>query len=385
MASINSLDNLPKIDLLEDEGLTYDSIVNDMIADYESKWKDLTGEDLTLYPADSRRILLNVTAGKLFQLASIINERHKLNFLQYMHGDFLKNWASCFGFKEDGTESAKVTLRFHLQDEQLTDVTIPAGTRVTSGDKVFFQTDEETSIVAGELYVDTSATCMSVGTQGNGYLPGQLNLIVDPINLVDSVENTTTSAGGHDEYTNEELRELIYNFPDVYSVAGPENAYIELVKMYSSNIVDVKVTTTKEALVKIYVLLQNGSIPPEDYCNKIYEFIKSLKQTPDTDKVEVIPPTVKKYSIKATYYIPIDKKEIADGIKEAIEDAGKEFAEYTKSKIGRAINPGILTAYVNAAGGSRIEIEEPVYQTIAENEVAICENLEITFGDFDRE
>ena len=76
---------------------------------------------------------------------------------------------------------------------------------------------------------------------------------------------------------------------------------------------------------------------------------------------------------------------IADGIKEAIEDAGKEFAEYTKSKIGRAINPGILTAYVNAAGGSRIEIEEPVYQTIAENEVAVCENLKITFGDFDRE
>lgn len=385
MASINSLDNLPKIDLLEDEGLTYDSIVNDMIADYESKWKDLTGEDLTLYPADSRRILLNVTAGKLFQLASIMNERHKLNFLQYMHGDFLKNWASCFGFKEDGTESAKVTLRFQLQDEQLTDVTIPAGTRVTSGDKIFFKTDEETVIMAGEMYADTSATCMSVGTQGNGYLPGQLNLIVDPINFVDSVENTTTSAGGRDKYTNEELRELIYNFPDVYSVAGPENAYIELVKMYSSNIIDVKVITTKEALVKIYVLLQNGAIPQTDYCNKIYEFIKSLKQTPDTDKVEVIAPTVKKYSIKATYYIPIDKKEIADGIKEAIEDAGNEFVEYTKDRIGRAINPGILTAYVNAAGGSRIEIEEPVYQTIAENEVAVCENLEISFGDFDRE
>lgn len=385
MSSISSLENLPEINLLEEEGITYETIVNDMIADYQAKWKELTGEELILYPADSRRIMLNVTAGKLFQLASIMNERHKLNFLQYMYGDFLKNWASCFGFKEDGTEYAKVTMRFYLQEEQVTDVIIPVGTRVTSGDKVFFATDEETVISSGKLYADTSATCLVIGTQGNGYLPGQINIIVDPINLVERVENVTQSSGGHDEYTNQELRELIYNFPDIYSVAGPENAYIEIVKMYSSNIIDVKVITTKEALVKIFVLLQNGAIPQEEYCNKVYEFIKALKHTPDTDKVEVNPPGVVNYSVKATYYISTDKKEIADGIKEAIEDSGNEFVEYTKSKIGRAINPGILTAYVNAAGGSRIEIEEPVYQTIGENEVAVCNDIEITFGGLDKE
>lgn len=58
MASINSLENLPQIDMLADEGITFDSITNDMIADYEARWKELTGEDLTLYPADSRRILI---------------------------------------------------------------------------------------------------------------------------------------------------------------------------------------------------------------------------------------------------------------------------------------------------------------------------------------
>lgn len=155
--------------------------------------------------------------------------------------------------------------------------------------------------------------------------------------------------------------------------------------MYSSNIIDVKVITTKEALVKIFVLLQNGVIPQEEYCNKVYEFIKALKHTPDTDKVEVYPPGVVNYSLKATYYISIDKKEIAEGIMEAIEDSGNEFTEYTKSKIGRAINPGILTAYVNAAGGSRIEIEEPVYRTIGENELAVCNDIKITFGGFDKE
>ncbi len=89
-----------------------------MIADYEARYRELTGEELTIYPADSRRILINVTAGKIYQLATIINERHKLNFLQYMYGDFLKNWASNFGFDKDGRESASVKLRFHLADAQ---------------------------------------------------------------------------------------------------------------------------------------------------------------------------------------------------------------------------------------------------------------------------
>lgn len=385
MASINSLENLPQIDMLADEGITFDSIANDMIADYEARWKELTGEDLTLYPADSRRILINVTAGKLYQLAAIMNERHKLNFIQYMYGDFLKNWASCFGFKEDGTESASVTLRFHMQEVYASDVTIPAGTRATSGDKVYFATDEEAVIPAGELYVDTSATCTEAGTVGNDYMPGQINTIVDPINLVESVENTTQSNGGHDEYTDAELRELIYNFPDIYSAAGPENAYIEFVKTYSSNIIDVRVITNNEAVVNIYVLLQNGAIPSKEYCDRIYDYIKGLEQTPDTDKVEIYPPATVEYSIKATYYISTDKKEISEGIKAAIEDAANEWVEYTHGKIGRAINPGLLTAYVNAAGGSRIVIAEPEYKEIALNAVAVCRSMEVSFGGFDKE
>ena len=67
MAGISALENLPEIDVLKDEGITFDSIVNEMIADYEARYRELTGEELTIYPADSRRILINVTAGKIYQ------------------------------------------------------------------------------------------------------------------------------------------------------------------------------------------------------------------------------------------------------------------------------------------------------------------------------
>ena len=94
---------------------------------------------------------------------------------------------------------------------------------------------------------------------------------------------------------------------------------------------------------------------------------------------------INEYEINATYYIPEEKKEIADGIKEAIMDAVEEFAEYTKTKVGRSINPGILTAYANAAGASRIQISSPDFQKIGESEVAVCRQINVIFGGFDKE
>lgn len=385
MARINALENLPKIDMLADEGITFESIVNEMIADYEAYWKELMGEELVLYPADSRRIMLNVAAGKLYQLATIINERHKLNFLQYMYGDFTKNWVANFGFKENGIEAAIVTLRFYLAAEQLTDVLIPAGTRATSGDNIFFATDEPLIIPAGETYADTSATCTQQGTIGNNYAVGQLNIIADPINLVERVENVTQSTGGHNEYTNQELKELIYNFPASYTTAGPAESYEYVVKSYSKNITDAKVIANNEALVQVYVLLQNGVIPTAEYCQKILAYIKELKTTPDTDKIEIFSPDVMNYEVEATYYIADEQKDIADALRESIEDAGTEFVNYTRSKIGRAVNPNILVTYAGAAGASRIEIIKPIYIHVHENAVANCNNIKMTFGGFEKE
>ncbi|GFI24620.1 hypothetical protein IMSAGC011_03422 [Lachnospiraceae bacterium] len=385
MARIDALENLPKIDMLADEGITFESIVNEMIADYEAYWKELTGEELVLYPADSRRIMLNVAAGKLYQLAAIINERHKLNFLQYMYGDFTKNWAANFGFKENGVEAAIVTLRFHLAVKQLTDVIIPAGTRATSGNNIFFATDEQLTILAGESYADTSATCTQPGVVGNGYAIGQLNVIADPVNLVERVENVTQSAGGHDEYTNQELKELIYNFPASYTTAGPAECYEQIVKSYSKNIIDAKVITNNEALVQIYILLQNGVIPTAEYCQKVLTYIKELKTTPDTDKIEIFSSDAMSYEVEAIYYIADEQKDIADALKESIEEAGIEFINYTRSKIGRAVNPNILVTYAGAAGASRIEIANPVYIHVHENAVANCNNIKMTFGGFEKE
>lgn len=385
MANVRALENLPEINMLADEGITFESILHEMISDYEGKWQELTGEELILYPADSRRIMLNVTAGKLYQLATIINERHKLNFLQYMYGDFLKNWAGNFGFKKDGIESATVTLRFYLSMDQQTDIVIPAGTRATAGDQVYFASNKDLVIAAGETSAEVKATCTIPGVTGNGYAKGQLNLIADPVNLVEKVENITESTGGHDEYTNQELRELIYNFPSTYSTAGPKECYEEIAKAYKSDIADVRVITSKEAVVQIYVLLLDGRLPDAEYINGMTKYIEELQITPDTDKIEILAPRAVNYKLDVVYYISMTQKDIADSLKEMIEDAVEEFVKNTHGKIGRAINPDTLVSFAKAAGASRIEVKGQEYQAIAQDEVAICAESCVTFGGLEEE
>lgn len=385
MAASDTWDNLPDINPLEDEGITIEEIVAEMVQSYEEKYEEITGEELTLYPADERKIRINAVAEMLYQLAQFGADCFKQNFLKYSFGASLKNLGANIGYAETGEEAAITTLRFTLSEPMEQDVTIPAGTQVTEGTQVYFATDEDLIIPTGELYGDTAATCTDIGEMGNGYAIGQINILVDAVSYVESVKNITETSGGHDKYTTDELRENIYNFPSTYSTAGPEDEYIELVKKYSNNIIDVHTITRKESVVQIYVLLQNGSVPDGTKLQAIKAFLEEQKLTPDTDKIEVLAPEIVNYTIEATYYISYYKKEMEQTIKESIEEIAIEFEEYTKSKIGRAINPDMLIAFVNTAGASRIAIKTPTYKKIEENQVAICTKVNLIYGGLEKE
>jgi hypothetical protein len=91
------------------------------------------------------------------------------------------------------------------------------------------------------------------------------------------------------------------------------------------------------------------------------------------------------YSIEATYYISYDQKETETTLKEEIEGAAEEFRDHTMEKIGRAINPNMMVAYMNAAGASRIEITSPVYKAIEKNQVAHCAKIDLIYGGLEKE
>lgn len=384
MAS-SALENLPEISLLDEEGIKLESMQSEMIRDYEQRYKERTGKEITLHPTDERRIELNVVAGKMYHLCVIMDERYRMNFLQYMYGNTLKNWVSNFGFIGSGVKNATVKLRFYASGVQEFAIGIPQGTRVTAGDNIYFATDEYAEIEPGDEYADVMATCLTEGIVGNEYKEGQISTIADPVNLVKGVENITISDGGRDEYTDDELRELALNVPSTYSVAGPEDAYIQMIKGYSNRIVSVRKIDDDDAVMRMCIMCADGEVPNETYCTQVLEYVKSLKSTPDTDKVEIVAPEVVEYELDATYYISESRKDIAESIKTGVEAAAGSFMQYTQENIGYDINPDMLVAYANAAGARRIEVNSPGYQTIKENQIAICKSLNVKYGGLEEE
>ncbi|MFG6330026.1 MAG: baseplate J/gp47 family protein [Lachnospiraceae bacterium] len=379
--NISDLDNLPEINFLEDFGITLESLQEEMVADYQDRYEEITGKEQLLYPGNPVRLMLNVIAGEIYQAYEYVSYVFRQNFIKYMDEDVLKNWGATLGFTGNNLKPAKCTLEFRAADILDFDVHIPYGTKVTAGDNVYFQSDDSCTIKAGGLSVQVTATCTDDGNVGNGYMPGQLNIMAEPILNIASVCNIDISAGGSDDYSPEERRELTYMFPSTYSVAGPEDAYVFFVKNFSEDIVSVKVITDDEtATVIIYIMLSEGRLPDGDYCKEVLNYLKDLKRYPDTDKIIIRAPEAVPYELSAKYYISSENRDTESMIMKSVEDAGQAFVAGNYESIGCDVNPDVFTEYARVAGAKRLEITSPMYIRTNQEQIAICSGIKLEYG-----
>jgi uncharacterized phage protein gp47/JayE len=125
-------------------------------------------------------------------------------------GDDLETLLAGFGFTRQEAVQASTTLRFSVNDPAPYDVTIPAGTVVSTegaGDEepVEFATDEEAVLPADATSVDVDATAVLGGAAGN-VTSGTLVEIVDELPGVDAVNNPTDAREGVDAWSDVEYR-----------------------------------------------------------------------------------------------------------------------------------------------------------------------------------
>ena len=381
---IQKLYDLPDISVIDD--IDIESIKKEMIADYEQLFKEETGQDITLYPADADRLKLSVVANKLLQAYQCIEKGFRMNFLKYAYGDYLEHLGAYKKTFKQETSAAITVLRFYL-DEPRTQVTaIPGGKRVTAGDNVFFETEDYAEIIAGELYTDITAVCTTSGSIGNGYLPGQLNMLADRIPYIVRVENITASEGGSDEESDSDYRERIFMAPSGYSTAGPEDAYIYWVKQYNSALIeDVKVNTTQDAVVDIRVILKNGELPSEAFITGLTEYLSESAIRPMTDKVIIAAPDVVNYTLDFTYYIGRSNRENVEAIQNAAQEAMNAYVIWQKTHIGTDINTDVLVEFLRAAGIKRVEIRNPSYTHIGNLQIAVAENINMLYGGMEND
>lgn len=376
--TIQSVKDLPEVSFIDND--TLEAMKTRMVANFESEWKRITGQEITLSPSDPNRITLYAIALELYQDEQYIDRAGKQDLIKYSYGEFLDNLGAGRGVTRKQPSPAETTLRFTLSEKRPAAVGIPEGTKVTDGNLNYFATVGYEEIPAGETYVDVRALCTENGVDGNELLPGQVNVLVDLIPYVESVSNTTKTSGGADLESDESLAERIFLAPSGYSVAGPDDAYKYWTKTYGQTIGDVKVTSPNPVEVEIRFIMTNGELPTKTVIDGVAAYLQDENIRPLTDKVTVLAPETVKFNIAFTYYVNLSDQSKAGTIQAEVAQAVADYIEWQTRTIGRDINPSELMKRIVAAGAKRAEITSPVFTTVPDTSVARIGTQTVTYG-----
>jgi len=370
---MTALVDLPEIKFVDDD---VSATLNNLITVFEG----LTGRALA--PADPVRLFLHSIAAIIVQQKALMNDTRKQGLLRYAR-DAVLDHMGVFTETNRLEESAAITtIRYTLSAPQLSAINIPAGTRTATATdpKLYFSTTEPVEIPPGEMTVDVTAACTETGIVGNGYLPGQINQIVDLIAFVSTAVNLTSSSGGSDVEDDAAYRERIRTAPESLSTAGPEDGYRNAAKRASPAIVDVSVTSPGPGEVLIVPLLRGGEIPTPDVLDAVFDACDDKRTRPLTDMVTVAAPTTQAITVQFTYYISRDRSSDVAAIQAAVGQATDDYILWQKSKLGRDVNPSELIRRVTMAGAYRITLISPVYAAVDATKIAVAGTPTVTYG-----
>ncbi|MEN5083738.1 baseplate J/gp47 family protein [Bosea sp. TWI1241] len=158
--------------------------------------------------------------------------------------------------------TARTIIRFSLAEPRSANVLVDAGSRVSAdAGGLIFVTLAPAVIAAGALQAEVPAEADQAGAIGNGYLPGQIATMLDPVAGV-AAANTVTSEGGADPEDAELYRLRVANAFDRVSPGGGLGWYTETTVSVSSAIIDVAVIRPQPCFVDIYPLTPAGAAGP---------------------------------------------------------------------------------------------------------------------------
>lgn len=377
------IENLPDISFIDNA--TIEEVLNQMINDYQEKYKEITGKNVSLAQADPYRLIMYACSLQIYQTMQNSDFAGKQGLLKYSAGDFLDNIAPLRGIKRNEAAPATTVLKFSIDAAMESAVSIPAGSRATNGNNIFFATDEYVEIAVGETEVTVTATCTEVGNGGNGFQAGEINTLVQTLPYISSVVNTTETGGGSDREEDDSLRDRIYLAASSFSVAGPKDAYEYWTKSVSPNITDVKVVSLSPCEVDVCFILDGGELPEEALIQEVATLLNDSNIRPLTDHVTVQAPTTEEYNIELTYYINESDRAAAENIQALVDEAINAYIKWQSSKIGRDINPSYLISKIVGAGAKRVEVISPSYTSINETSVPVVGTIKVTYGGLEND
>ncbi len=363
----------------------------DIIAWLTEQYEEIVG--VTVYPASPEQLFIRWMAAAFVMERVLTNYAANQNIPSRAVGDNLDALAELVYMKQrPQAKAAATTMRFTISEPQEFAVLIPRGTRVTDGRKTLvWETLEDVFVNTGEAYADVKVQCQTAGKMGNGYVKGQINSIIDPFAYFLRCENLTESDGGADAATDEEFYELMRLSMDAYSCAGGRGSYIYFAKKDNPEIGDVAAVSPTPGVVKLYVLMKDGTPATEEVKREVLEKCSADDVRPLTDFVSAEDPETVTYNIAFTYYIQSNTEKNVEDIEAAVQAAVEEFAAWQCAKLGRDINPSHLVGLLMKTGIKRVKLLEPADVTLHDGrageipQVAALGMTSITNGGYEDE
>lgn len=303
----------------------------------------------TLHPAQVERILIDLIAYRETLLRIAIQEAAKQNLVEYARFPMLDYLGELVGVARLPAQRARCRLRFFLTQAQTFAVAVPAGTRVrTKEGRQIFATELSLTIPAGEAWGETWAQGEAPGAAANGYVAGDVNELLDPIAHVNEARNTTVTAGGGEEESDDALRGRIKLAPERFAAAGSTGAYHYHTLTAHPDIVDAAILSPSPGVVNVHPLAAGGTPGPE-LLALVTAALTAEKVRPLTDQVNVLPPNRQTYQIDAALTL----YDWANGpaITAAAENALSAYAAARRRTLGRDVVRSQIFAVANSIEG----------------------------------
>ena len=363
----------PDVNFVETDGET---IKAGMVAAYEKE----TGR--TMYPADPERLAVLGHAALVIQERANLNYTGRQNLLRYAADEKLAALGELMDESKIEAQAATVTLEFSLDEALAFNVTIPSGTRATPDQELMFATLETAVIEAGRTSVQAAARCRTSGAAGNGFLAGQIDLLVDQVDHVAEVANVDTSTGGADEESDDSFRARIQLSPNKVAKAGPGAAYrYHAAAYFGESLLDFKTHKDEPCEVQCLVLLTGGALPSQAQRQAFWLYLDQDEKLPEGIEITVPEVETVSYGLTAVYYVLSDYSAVLSSIQTAALAAKEEYLLWQRSALGRDVTPSQLVSLLMAIEGmKRVEISSPSFQSLAVTQVAQAGTVNFSFG-----
>ncbi|MGH7102879.1 MAG: baseplate assembly protein [Acetobacteraceae bacterium] len=352
MSGIASLP--PPVFLSDADGLDPNLILTDMIAMFEQ----VTGR--TLYPAQVERLLINLYAYREALVRNAIQYTGQQNLLAFASYPMLDYLGQLLGVVRLASVAATCTIQFTLTGALTVAFTVAAGTQVGTSDGNFiFTTNAALIIPIGATSGSVAATCTTAGDAANGYLAGQVDILLGADALIADVANTTTTGGGSETESDDHLRTRIQAAPNQFSTAGPSGSYRYWTLTADSTITDAQVVSPAPGEVSVYALCGPITLQPAATPNtigiassgvlaEITAILNSATIRPLCDTVTAYAVTEVDYTITAT--VTMFANAIASSTQAGCQAAAVQLAIDIAAQVQVDLVPSQWIAALSVAG-----------------------------------